>query len=51
MTGATIDGAELVITPVRELGLNVWDSPLLTIPAGKSITIEVDLAGGVDDIA
>ena len=48
MTGATIDGAELVITPVRELGLNVWDTPLLTIPAGKSITIEVDLAGGVD---
>ena len=45
---ATVDGTKLVITPVRELGLNVWDTPLLAIPAGESLTIELELSGGVD---
>ena len=45
---ATIDGAPVLLGPDRELGLNVYDTPILRIPPGGSITITLQLDGGVD---
>ncbi len=48
VTKATIDGKEILLGPDRELGLNVYDTPILRIPPGKSIMIVLTLDGGVD---
>ncbi|HWJ60989.1 MAG TPA: DUF4012 domain-containing protein [Acidimicrobiales bacterium] len=48
VTKATIDGKPLTMGPGTERGLNAWDTPQFNIPAGATITIEIELAGGVD---
>ena len=48
VTKAVIDGKEVLLGPDRELGLNVFDTPILRIPPGRSITIVLTLDGGVD---
>ncbi len=45
---ASIDGAHLPTTPIRELGMHVWESPLVTVPAGGTVTLVLELRGGVD---
>lgn len=48
VTGATVDGRPLSLGPSRERDLNGWNTPLLSIPPGGEVVLEVELAGGVD---
>jgi len=48
VTKATIDGEPLTMGPGTEKGLNAWDTPQFDIPAGATVTIKIELAGGVD---
>lgn len=48
ITGATVDGRPLSLGPSRERDLNGWNTPLLSIPPGGEVVLEVQLAGGVD---
>jgi hypothetical protein len=45
---ATIDGQEVQLGPDREAGLNAFDTPLVEVPPGGQVVIEVDLVGGLD---
>jgi hypothetical protein len=48
VTKATIDGQTLTMGPSTERGLNAWDTPQFSIPPGKTVTIVIELEGGVD---
>lgn len=48
ITGATLDGRPTSLGPSRERGLNGWNTPLLLVPPGGEVVLEVELAGGVD---
>lgn len=48
VTSATIDGRAVELGPGSELGLRVWDTPLLAIEPGGSVTVELDLEGTLD---
>lgn len=48
VTKATIDGEPLTMGPGTEKGLNAWDTPQFNIPAGATVTIKIELAGGLD---
>jgi hypothetical protein len=48
VTEATLDGAPISLGPSRERDLNGWNTPLLSIPPGGEVVLEVQLAGGVD---
>lgn len=48
VTSATLDGKPISLGPSSERGLNAWDTPLIQIPKGATVTLEVWLAGGVD---
>ncbi|MGN6693637.1 MAG: DUF4012 domain-containing protein [Aquihabitans sp.] len=48
VTKATIDGEPLTMGPGTEKGLNAWDTPQFDIPAGATVTIKIELAGGLD---
>lgn len=48
VTEATVDGLPIMLGPGEEQGLNAWDTPLLQIPPGKTLVLELALEGGVD---
>jgi hypothetical protein len=48
VTDARIDGRSLLLGISEERGLNGWDTPLIQIPPGETVVVEVKLAGGVD---
>ncbi|MCU1372661.1 MAG: arsenical pump rane protein [Ilumatobacteraceae bacterium] len=48
VTEATIDGEQVTLGPGSERGLNAWDTPLLEIPPGGSVTVTMKLVGAVD---
>lgn len=48
VTAATIDGMPVDLVAEREVGLNAYDTPFFQIPQGKSVTVEIQLAGEVD---
>lgn len=45
---ASIDGEPVVLAPDQEVGLQVWDTPLLSIEPGGSVTVTYELAGTLD---
>jgi hypothetical protein len=46
VVAARVDGAETGVVTLPELGYNAWRSQV-TIPAGETVVIELDLAGNV----
>lgn len=48
VTEATVDGLPIMLGPGQEQGLNAWDTPLLQIPPGETLVLELTLEGGVD---
>jgi hypothetical protein len=48
VTEATIDGEPVTLGPGSERGLNAWDTPLLQIPPGGTVTVTMQFAGAVD---
>ena len=48
VTSATIDGEPMVSGGSVEQGLNGWNTPLIEIPPGGEVVIELELAGGLD---
>ena len=48
VVSATLDGEPIKMGPSTEQGLNAWDAPLLQIPPGGTVTLVLDLVGGVD---
>jgi hypothetical protein len=48
VTSATIDGEPLTMGPSTERGLNAWDTPQFSIPPGATVTIVIELEGGLD---
>lgn len=47
-TSAVVDGEELAVANVTDLGLQVWDSPIISVPPGGRVVIELELLGGLD---
>ncbi|WP_421119123.1 hypothetical protein ACE2AJ_17425 [Aquihabitans daechungensis] len=48
VTSATLDGRPFTMGPSTERGLNVWDSPQFAIPPGATVTLVIELEGGLD---
>jgi hypothetical protein len=48
VAGATIDGEPVQLGVDRERGLNAFDTPLVRVPPGGQVVIEVELEGAVD---
>lgn len=48
VTGATIDDRNVVLSPDTEVGLKVWDTPLLSIPPGRTVTVVFQVEGPLD---
>jgi hypothetical protein len=48
VTKATLDGKPLTMGPGSERGLNAWDTPQFSIPPGATVTLEIELEGGLD---
>ena len=48
VTAATLDGEPLTMGPGTERGLNAWDTPQFAIPPGATVTITIELEGGLD---
>lgn len=48
VTEATIDGKPLTMGPGSERGLYAWDTPQFDIPPGATVTIKIELEGGLD---
>lgn len=45
---ATIDGEPLTVGPGTELGIGVWDTSVIRVPPGRSVTVTFELLGSVD---
>lgn len=48
VSSATVDGRSVQLVPDTEVGLQVWDLPLLSIPPGRTVTVELELEGSLD---
>lgn len=48
VTSATLDGDEIRLGEDTEAGMPVWETPLLQVPPGGSVTLEVRLRGAID---
>ena len=48
VTGATLDGEELLVAPSSEAGMNVYDTPVFHIPPGGSTTLVLRFSGALD---
>lgn len=48
VTSATIDGAEEPLGRDEEVGLPVWDTPILQVPPGGEVTIVATIEGNLD---
>lgn len=48
VTSATLDGERLALGPGTERGLMAWDSPLIHIPPGETVVIEIQIEGSLD---